>query len=45
MTAVTGSAEKRFNAISATVRPMETLRDKVVLDEMWSQKKAPWKKW
>jgi glucose-1-phosphate cytidylyltransferase len=26
-------------------QPMDTLRDKVVLEEMWQQKKAPWKVW
>ncbi|MDJ1472928.1 glucose-1-phosphate cytidylyltransferase [Cytophagaceae bacterium DM2B3-1] len=26
-------------------QPMDTLRDKVVLEEMWHQKKAPWKVW
>jgi glucose-1-phosphate cytidylyltransferase len=26
-------------------QPMDTLRDKVVLDELWQQKKAPWKVW
>jgi glucose-1-phosphate cytidylyltransferase len=26
-------------------QPMDTLRDKVVLEEMWQQNKAPWKVW
>ncbi|MCU0354727.1 MAG: glucose-1-phosphate cytidylyltransferase, partial [Cytophagales bacterium] len=26
-------------------QPMDTLRDKVVLEEMWNAKKAPWKVW
>jgi glucose-1-phosphate cytidylyltransferase len=26
-------------------QPMDTLRDKVVLDEMWNKKQAPWKVW
>jgi len=26
-------------------QPMDTLRDKIVLDEMWSKKQAPWKVW
>jgi len=25
--------------------PMDTLRDKHVLEEMWESGKAPWKKW
>jgi len=25
--------------------PMDTLRDKQILEEMWDSKKAPWKKW
>jgi hypothetical protein len=24
---------------------MDTLRDKMVLDEMWNKKQAPWKVW
>ena len=26
-------------------QPMDTLRDKVHLEELWSQNKAPWKQW
>lgn len=26
-------------------RPMDTLRDKISLEELWSSNKAPWKKW
>jgi glucose-1-phosphate cytidylyltransferase len=26
-------------------QPMDTLRDKAVLEELWQQKKAPWKVW
>lgn len=26
-------------------QPMDTLRDKHYLEELWSEKKAPWKKW
>jgi glucose-1-phosphate cytidylyltransferase len=26
-------------------QPMDTLRDKVLLEDLWSQGKAPWKKW
>ncbi len=26
-------------------QPMDTLRDKNLLEELWSQNKAPWKKW
>ncbi len=26
-------------------RPMDTLKDKIDLNEMWDQNKAPWKKW
>ena len=26
-------------------RPMDTLRDKIVLEEMWETNKAPWKVW
>ena len=26
-------------------RPMDTLRDKIVLEEMWSRNEAPWKVW
>jgi glucose-1-phosphate cytidylyltransferase len=26
-------------------QPMDTLRDKVVLEEMWAAGKAPWKTW
>jgi len=26
-------------------QPMDTLRDKQVLDELWEEDKAPWKKW
>ena len=26
-------------------RPMDTLRDKIVLEEMWEANKAPWKIW
>jgi glucose-1-phosphate cytidylyltransferase len=26
-------------------RPMDTLRDKIVLEEMWSQNEAPWNVW
>jgi glucose-1-phosphate cytidylyltransferase len=26
-------------------KPMDTLRDKIELEEMWSSGKAPWKKW
>ena len=26
-------------------QPMDTLRDKIVLDEMWAAGKAPWKQW
>lgn len=26
-------------------QPMDTLRDKIILEEMWANDKAPWKKW
>ena len=26
-------------------QPMDTLRDKQLLDELWASGKAPWKKW
>ena len=26
-------------------QPMDTLRDKVLLEELWQSGKAPWKKW
>tara|TARA_B110000259_G_C14017459_1_gene401847 strand:- start:1605 stop:2378 length:774 start_codon:yes stop_codon:yes gene_type:complete len=26
-------------------QPMDTLRDKITLDELWNQNKAPWKSW
>ena len=26
-------------------QPMDTLRDKVFLEELWSQGRAPWKVW
>ncbi|MNW67491.1 Glucose-1-phosphate cytidylyltransferase [compost metagenome] len=26
-------------------QPMDTLRDKVKLEEMWEKKEAPWKVW
>lgn len=26
-------------------QPMDTLRDKILLDELWASGKAPWKKW
>ena len=26
-------------------QPMDTLRDKVNLEELWKTKKAPWKSW
>ena len=26
-------------------QPMDTLRDKIYLEELWSSGKAPWKKW
>jgi len=26
-------------------RPMDTLRDKIVLEELWNSGKAPWKRW
>jgi glucose-1-phosphate cytidylyltransferase len=26
-------------------KAMDTLRDKIVLDELWAKKKAPWKLW
>lgn len=26
-------------------RPMDTLRDKILLEELWSEGRAPWKKW
>jgi glucose-1-phosphate cytidylyltransferase len=26
-------------------QPMDTLRDKMVLEELWQQNKAPWKVW
>ena len=26
-------------------QPMDTLRDKIYLEELWKMGKAPWKKW
>jgi glucose-1-phosphate cytidylyltransferase len=26
-------------------QPMDTLRDKQLLDELWSSGRAPWKQW
>ena len=26
-------------------QPMDTMRDKNVLNELWKKQKAPWKKW
>ena len=26
-------------------QPMDTLRDKTILEELWASKKAPWKIW
>ena len=26
-------------------RPMDTLRDKVALDDLWQKNRAPWKTW
>ncbi|WP_046227681.1 glucose-1-phosphate cytidylyltransferase [Paenibacillus dauci] len=26
-------------------QPMDTIREKIILDEMWSEQKAPWKTW
>lgn len=26
-------------------QPMDTLRDKILLEELWASRKAPWKKW
>ena len=40
----------RDNQIDAYIhdgfwQPMDTLRDKIYLDELWLQGKAPWKIW
>ena len=26
-------------------QPMDTLRDKILLEDLWARNKAPWKKW
>ncbi|MCR6629410.1 MAG: glucose-1-phosphate cytidylyltransferase [Magnetospirillum sp.] len=41
------SAEGNLSAFrhSGFWRPMDTLRDKVILEEMWNQGQAPWKIW
>jgi len=39
--------EKQLNAYKhkGFWRPMDTLRDKTNLEELWQSKKAPWKLW
>jgi glucose-1-phosphate cytidylyltransferase len=39
--------DKQLNAYkhSGFWQPMDTLRDKIYLDQLWVQNKAPWKQW
>ena len=41
------SSRKQLNAYKhkGFWRPMDTLRDKTNLEELWQSKKAPWKLW
>ena len=41
------SKEKKLNAFkhSGFWMPMDTLRDKNFLKDLWDSKKAPWKTW